>query len=213
MKEKTPASHVVVCFQMLDFETPNSKCEVLKLNSWKITSFSKTTSLQRKPFLRIYNTTNSSPLLVNKYGFMLIIILSNYQQCPLHLKGSLFRRTNIPIDSGNFEVQKTKSASWLGEGPTLELLRCCVLLLFDFPMLQRIQIQVKVYSKQQHNKVLKHTEVKHFTTNDYNVKFQKRELIKLLCQGYLCIYKVLCKSTLYFCIIVIAFQHVCKVRS
>ena len=38
-KEKTPLSCKIVCFQMLDFETSNSKPE----NSWKITSFSKTT--------------------------------------------------------------------------------------------------------------------------------------------------------------------------
>ena len=30
MKEKTPLSHEVVCFQMLGFETSNSKLEVLK---------------------------------------------------------------------------------------------------------------------------------------------------------------------------------------
>ena len=41
MKEQTPLSHEVVCFQMLDFETSNSKSEVSKSNSWKITSFSK----------------------------------------------------------------------------------------------------------------------------------------------------------------------------
>ena len=33
----------------------------------------------------MFYTTNLSPLLVTKKGFMLIIILSNYQQCPLHL--------------------------------------------------------------------------------------------------------------------------------
>ena len=43
MKEKTPLSHEVVCFLMLDFETSNSKLEVSKSNSWKITSFLKTT--------------------------------------------------------------------------------------------------------------------------------------------------------------------------
>ena len=37
MKEKTPLSHEVVCFQMLDFETSNSKLEVSKSNLWKIT--------------------------------------------------------------------------------------------------------------------------------------------------------------------------------
>ena len=41
MKEQTPLSHEVVCFDMLDFETSNSKSEVLKSNSWKITSFKK----------------------------------------------------------------------------------------------------------------------------------------------------------------------------
>ena len=79
MKEKTPLSHEVVCFQMLDFETSNSKSEVSKSNSWKITSFSKTTLLQREPFLTMFYTINLSPLLVTKKGFMLIIILSNYQ--------------------------------------------------------------------------------------------------------------------------------------
>ena len=79
MKEKTPLPHEVVCFQMLDFETSNSKLEVSKSNSWRITSFSKTMSLQREPFLTMFYTTNLSPLLVIKWGFMLIIILSNYQ--------------------------------------------------------------------------------------------------------------------------------------
>ena len=31
MKEKTPLSHRVVCFKMLDFETSKSNSEVLKL--------------------------------------------------------------------------------------------------------------------------------------------------------------------------------------
>jgi hypothetical protein len=55
MKEKTPLSHEVVCLQMLDFETSNSKLEVSKSNSWKITSFSKTMgfSLHREPFLSV----------------------------------------------------------------------------------------------------------------------------------------------------------------
>ena len=79
MKEKTPLSHEVVCFQMLDFETSNSKLEVLKSNLWKITSFSKTTLLQRELFLTMCSTINLSPLLVSKQGFMLINILSDYQ--------------------------------------------------------------------------------------------------------------------------------------
>ena len=40
-----PWSNKVVCFQMLDFETSNSKSEVSKSNLWKITSFSKSTPL------------------------------------------------------------------------------------------------------------------------------------------------------------------------
>ena len=79
MEEKTPLSHEVVCFQMLDFETSNSKSEVSKSNSWKITSFLKTMALQREPFLTMFYIINLSPLLVTKWGFMLIIILSNYQ--------------------------------------------------------------------------------------------------------------------------------------
>ena len=39
---------------MLDFGTSNSKLEVSKSNSWKITSFSKTAPLQREPFLTIF---------------------------------------------------------------------------------------------------------------------------------------------------------------
>ena len=47
-------SHEVVFFQVLDFETSNSKSEVSKSNLWKITPFSKTTSLQRKLFLTMF---------------------------------------------------------------------------------------------------------------------------------------------------------------
>ena len=78
MNEKMPLSHEVVYFQMLDFETSNSKSEVSKSNSSKITPFSKTTSLQRVLFLTMFYTINLSPLLVFKKGFMLITILSNY---------------------------------------------------------------------------------------------------------------------------------------
>ena len=60
--KKTPLSHEVVCFHMLDFETSNSKLEVSKSKSWKITFFLKTTSLQREPFLTIFYTINLSPL-------------------------------------------------------------------------------------------------------------------------------------------------------
>ena len=82
MKEKkhtlvAPWSHEVLCFQMVDFETSNSKPEV-----WKTTSFSKTTELQNELFLTMFYTINLSPKLVIKKGFktfMIIIILSNYQ--------------------------------------------------------------------------------------------------------------------------------------
>ena len=37
------------------------------------------TSLQREPFLTMFYTINLSPLHVIKKGFMIIIILSNYQ--------------------------------------------------------------------------------------------------------------------------------------
>ena len=65
-RKKTPLSHKVVCFQMLDFETSNSKLEVSKSNSWKITPFSKTTSLQKERFLTMFYTVNLSPLLITK---------------------------------------------------------------------------------------------------------------------------------------------------
>ena len=39
MEEKTPLSHEVVCYPMLDFGTSNSYFEVSKSNSWKITFF------------------------------------------------------------------------------------------------------------------------------------------------------------------------------
>ena len=66
MKEKTPLSHEVVRIQMLDFETSNSKSEVSKSNTIKITSLSKTTLLQRELFLTMFYTINLSSLLVTK---------------------------------------------------------------------------------------------------------------------------------------------------
>ena len=75
----TPLAHEVACFQMLDFEISKSYSEVSKWNSWKITSFLKTTLLQREPFLTNLYTVNSSPLLITKKVFMGTIILSNYQ--------------------------------------------------------------------------------------------------------------------------------------
>ena len=72
---------------MVDLGTSSSKSEVSKSNSWKITPFSKTMALQRMPFLTMFYTINLSPLPVTKWGFMLIIILSNYQKCPVPLTG------------------------------------------------------------------------------------------------------------------------------
>ena len=59
IKEKTPLSHKVLCFQMLDFGTSKSNSEVSKSNSWKITSFTITLILQREPFLTILSTALS----------------------------------------------------------------------------------------------------------------------------------------------------------
>ena len=63
-KKNTFWSDRVVCFQMLDFEISKSNSEVSKSDSLKITSFTKTTSLQREPFLTMYYIINLSPLLV-----------------------------------------------------------------------------------------------------------------------------------------------------
>ena len=51
--------------------------------------FSKTKELPREPFLTMFYTTNLSPLLAIKQGFMLINILSNYQYDPLPLSSSM----------------------------------------------------------------------------------------------------------------------------
>ena len=63
MKEKTPLPHEVVYFQMLDFETSNSKSEVSKSNSWKIYFFLEdyiTSSLENK----VYNECTYSRISV-----------------------------------------------------------------------------------------------------------------------------------------------------
>ena len=65
MQEKSPLPHEVVCFQMLDFETSSSKLEVSKSNSWKNTSFSKTTSLQRELFLTMFYIITPLPLILS----------------------------------------------------------------------------------------------------------------------------------------------------
>ena len=78
-RKKHPCHTKLCAFRWLIFETSSSKSEVFKSNSWKITSFSKTTFLQREPFLTMFYTINLSPLIVTKWGIILIIILSSYQ--------------------------------------------------------------------------------------------------------------------------------------
>ena len=41
IEKKIPLSHVLVCFQMLDFENSKPNSEVTKSKAWKITAFSK----------------------------------------------------------------------------------------------------------------------------------------------------------------------------
>ena len=69
MDEKTPLSHGEVCFQMIEFGTSKSNAEVSKSNPWKITSFSKTTTLQMEACLTMFYIMNSSPLLVYQVSF------------------------------------------------------------------------------------------------------------------------------------------------
>ena len=99
MNEKTPMSHDNVCFQILDFETSNSNSEVSTSNSLKITSYSKTTPLQRESFLTMFYTINLSPLiLVTKEGLMLIMIvplpLNIHTDCMLKFPSSMVKSIN-----------------------------------------------------------------------------------------------------------------------
>ena len=71
MKEKTPLSHKVVCFQMRDFKTSNSNSEVSKSNSWKITSFSEnydTLEHQEQQVHFLYLKLLKAEVSVNHYG-------------------------------------------------------------------------------------------------------------------------------------------------
>ena len=54
--------------------TSSFKSAVSKSNLWKITSFSKITSLQREQFLTMSYTINLSPFIVTKKGFMLFFV-------------------------------------------------------------------------------------------------------------------------------------------
>ena len=68
-----------VWFQILDFKTPKSNFEVSKSNSnifmKNYLTLSKTTLLQREPFLTMFYNINSSPLIINKEVFMITIFL------------------------------------------------------------------------------------------------------------------------------------------
>ena len=76
MGKKTPLSHKLCAL----FRSLNSKPQLRSQVQFKyFTSFSKTTLLQRETFLTMFCTTNSYPSLVTKLGFMLTIILGNYQ--------------------------------------------------------------------------------------------------------------------------------------
>ena len=86
---------------MLDFETSNYKCEVSKSNSWEITSFSRTKSLQRVQFLTMCYTSNLSPLLLTKrfYAnnyFEQQPIVSTAFKIVLQTEGFVFTGTTFP---------------------------------------------------------------------------------------------------------------------
>ena len=60
LEEKTPCLMKLCAFRcLISRPQNNSKSEVSKSNSQKITSFSKTTSLQREPFLTVFYTITS----------------------------------------------------------------------------------------------------------------------------------------------------------
>ena len=76
---------------MVDFETSSSTSEVSKSNLWKITSFSKNYGTSEGAVSHNVSYHQPlSPLLATKKGFMLIIILNNYQECPLPLTTCVF---------------------------------------------------------------------------------------------------------------------------
>ena len=95
-----PRSHKVVCFQMLDFETSSSTCksEVSKPNSWKCCFSRKLHYFRGSCLSQCFYTINLSPLLVIKKGFLIIIILYNYQQCPLPILYSNYLVMSMTIN-------------------------------------------------------------------------------------------------------------------
>ena len=89
MKEKKTLSHENVCSHMLDFKQKmGSRIQI----RGKISSFSKTASPQREPFLTMFYTINLSTLLRYQVRFYANHYFENYQQCPLPLEyGNTFR--------------------------------------------------------------------------------------------------------------------------
>ena len=58
-EQKKPLSHEVVCFQMLDSKTSNSKSEVWKSNLWKITSYRKLSHFRGSRFSQCFIPSTS----------------------------------------------------------------------------------------------------------------------------------------------------------
>ena len=80
MKEKTPLSHKVVRFQMIDFETSNSKSRGLKIKFVENYFFRKNyITSEAAVSHNVWYHQPLPPVLVTKKGFVIIIILSNYQ--------------------------------------------------------------------------------------------------------------------------------------
>ena len=75
MKEKTPLSHEVVCFQMLDFETSEFNSEVLK-SMWKGTFI-----------LKNYFNSEGAVSYITRYQvkFYANDYYEKYQTCPMPL--------------------------------------------------------------------------------------------------------------------------------
>ena len=108
---------------MLDFENSISKLEVSKSNSWKITSFSKnyvTLEGAISHYVLYYQ-----PLPITRYQlrFMLMIVLSNYQYCPLpfkELNGPKNPRYTFPLNdhilkSAHLSSEGNHSHMWIHE--------------------------------------------------------------------------------------------------
>ena len=84
MEEKNALVAQIVCLQMLDYKTTKSNSEVSKSNSnifvQETISVSKTTLLQREPFLtKIVLYYQKLSIAHYQESFMPTIILSNYQ--------------------------------------------------------------------------------------------------------------------------------------